>query len=623
MANNQSIAEEILKNIGGSDNVKNLTHCMTRLRFVLKDESKANDEGIKNIDGVMGLRKQGGQYQVIVGNNVSKTYTELMKLGVSGGAKSNEPVEKKKLTFKQIGINILDAIIGTMSPLIPAIIGGSMIKLLAMLLSMTGILSEESSTFNILNTIGDAPFFFLPMLVAVSAARKFNSNVFLALAVAGVMVHPEFMDIMLKASEGKEATFTFIPVMSVKYTYTIIPAIVMTWLLKYIEDFADRITPIVMKNFLKPMLILLIAAPIAIIIVGPSGILIGTGLSQIVFFVHDKLGFLAVAIVGALWPLLVMTGMHRVFTPTIVQTIAETGKEGMVMPSEIGANLSLGGVSLAVAFKTKNRELRQTSLAAASSAIIAGITEPALYGVAIRLKRPMIASVITGFIAGAVAGLAGLASHSMAAPGLFTSVQFIDQNNPMSIFWVIVVMVLSIVISFVLTLILGFEDIPESEDELLDLGTKDDITVAAPVEGRVKPIESVEDDVFSREVIGKSIAIEPTGNTIYAPVTGTVTSVFPTKHAIGITGDDGIEVLIHVGIDTVKLDGGPFISVIEEGDHVNIGDVIGTFDLEQIIEAGYDPTTIVVITNTDDYDSITSFDRDDVQAHTSILGVVK
>src|SRR5699024_3407531 len=203
----------------------------------------------------------------------------------------------------------------------------------------------------------------------------------------------------------------------------------------------------------------------------------------------------------------------------ILSTSCEIGNEGMVMPSEFGANLSLGGVSLAVAFKTKNRELRQTSLAAASSAIIAGITEPALYGVAIRLKRPMIASVITGFIAGAVAGLAGLASHSMAAPGLFTSVQFIDQNNPMSIFWVIVVMVLSIVISFVLTLILGFEDIPESEDELLlDLGTKDDITVAAPVEGRVKPIESVEDDVFSREVIGKSIAIEPTGNTIYAPV---------------------------------------------------------------------------------------------------------
>lgn len=623
MTNEQRVADEILKHIGGSNNVKNLTHCMTRLRFVLKDDSKADDEAIKNIDGVMGLRKQGGQYQVIVGNNVSHTYTALMKSGVSGGAKSNEPVEKKKLTFKQVGINILDAIIGTMSPLIPAIIGGSMIKLLAMLLSMTGVLSESSSTYNILNTIGDAPFFFLPMLVAVSAARKFNSNVFLALAIAGVMVHPVFMEIMEKAAEGKEATFAFIPVMSVKYTYTIIPAIVMTWLLKYIEDFADRITPIVMKNFLKPMLILLIAAPIAIIIVGPTGILIGTGLSQIVFFVHDKLGFLAVAIVGALWPLLVMTGMHRVFTPTIVQTIAETGKEGMVMPSEIGANLSLGGVSLAVAFKTKNRELRQTSLAAASSAIIAGITEPALYGVAIRLKRPMIASVITGFIAGAVAGLAGLASHSMAAPGLFTSVQFIEKDNPMSIVWIIVVMVLSVVLSFILTLVLGFEDIPESEDELLDLGTQDHLTVAAPVEGHIKPIESVEDDVFSREVIGKSMAIEPTGNKIYAPVTGTVTSVFPTKHAIGITGDNGVEVLVHVGIDTVKLNGEPFTSTIEQGDHVTVGDILGTFDLTQIIESGYDPTTIIVITNTDEYESITSFDHAEVQAQTSILGVVK
>lgn len=623
MTNEQRMADEILKHIGGSNNVKNLTHCMTRLRFVLKDDSKADDDAIKNIDGVMGLRKQGGQYQVIVGNNVSHTYTALMKSGVSGGAKSNEPVEKKKLTFKQVGINILDVIIGTMSPLIPAIIGGSMIKLLAMLLSMTGVLSESSSTYNILNTIGDAPFFFLPMLVAVSAARKFNSNVFLALAIAGVMVHPVFMEIMEKAAEGKEATFAFIPVMSVKYTYTIIPAIVMTWLLKYIEDFADRITPIVMKNFLKPMLILLIAAPIAIIIVGPTGILIGTGLSQIVFFVHDKLGFLAVAIVGALWPLLVMTGMHRVFTPTIVQTIAETGKEGMVMPSEIGANLSLGGVSLAVAFKTKNRELRQTSLAAASSAIIAGITEPALYGVAIRLKRPMIASVITGLIAGAVAGLAGLASHSMAAPGLFTSVQFIEKDNPMSIVWIIVVMVLSIVLSFILTLVLGFEDIPESEDELLDLGTQDHLTVAAPVEGHIKPIESVEDDVFSREVIGKSMAIEPAGNKIYAPVTGTVTSVFPTKHAIGITGDNGVEVLVHVGIDTVKLNGEPFTSTIEQGDHVTVGDILGTFDLTQIIESGYDPTTIIVITNTDEYESITSFDHAEVKAQTSILGVVK
>lgn len=211
------------------------------------------------------------------------------------------------------------------------------------------------------------------------------------------------------------------------------------------------------------MLIVLIAAPLSILLIGPLGIWIGSAISALVYTIHSYLGWLSVAIMGALWPLLVMTGMHRVFTPTIIQTIAETGKEGMVMPSEIGANLSLGGSSLAVAWKTKNPELRQTALAAAASAILAGISEPALYGVAVRLKRPLIASLISGFICGAVAGIAGLASHSMAAPGLFTSVQFFDPANPMTIVWVFGVMALAVVLSFVLTLMLGFEDIPQEE----------------------------------------------------------------------------------------------------------------------------------------------------------------
>ena len=266
-----------------------------------------------------------------------------------------------------------------------------------------------------------------------------------------------------RTAEGEQVTFALIPVTAVKYTYTVIPALVMTWCLSYIERWVDRITPAVTKNFLKPMLIVLIAAPLAILLIGPIGIWIGTAISGLVYTVHDYLGWLSVAIMGALWPLLVMTGMHRVFTPTIIQTIAETGKEGMVMPSEIGANLSLGGSSLAVAWRTKNPELRQTALAAAASAIMAGISEPALYGVALRLKRPLIASLISGFICGAVAGMAGLASHSMAAPGLFTSVQFFDPANPMSIAWVFAVMALSVVLSFVLTLVMGFEDIPVQE----------------------------------------------------------------------------------------------------------------------------------------------------------------
>ncbi|MFD1804280.1 PTS cellobiose/arbutin/salicin transporter subunit IIBC [Mixta tenebrionis] len=457
--NHAAISRAILAAIGGGDNVAAVTHCMTRLRFVLNDSRAVNSAELKAIPGVMGVVQSEGQCQVIIGNTVSQAYAELIKL-LPVSAQTRPEAPKGKLTLKRIGAGILDALIGTMSPLIPAIIGGSMVKLLAMILSMTGLFAKESSTLAILNFIGDGAFFFLPIMVAASAAIKFKTNMSLAIAIAGVLVHPGFIELMAKAAQGQPVEFFGLPVTAVKYTYTVIPALCMTWILSWIENWVDKITPAVTKNFLKPMLIVLISAPIAIMLIGPIGIWIGSGISAVVYTIHHYLGWLSVAIMGALWPLLVMTGMHRVFTPAIIQTIAETGKEGMVMPSEIGANLSLGGSSLAVAWRTKNPELRQTALAAAASAIVAGISEPALYGVAVRLRRPLIASLISGFICGAVAGLAGLASHSMAAPGLFTSVQFFDPANPMSIVWVFAVMALAIVISFITTLILGFEDIP-------------------------------------------------------------------------------------------------------------------------------------------------------------------
>ena len=617
----KKLASSVVDAVGGVGNVTNLTHCMTRLRFILKDEAKASDETVKNIPGVMGLVKQGGQYQIIIGNNVAAAYKEILALGVDGGATvdaSEQP--KQKWTLKRVGMTILDAIIGTMTPLIPAIIGGSMVKLLAMLLLMTGVVGETNSTYVLLNTIGDAAFFFLPILVAVSASKKFGTNTYLAVAIAGLMVHPVFMDLMAKAAEGQAVTLAMLPITSVKYTYTIIPAIVMSWLLRYIEAGVDRITPLVTKNFLKPMLILLVGAVIAISIVGPAGVWLGNGISAVVYGIHGKLGLFAVAIVGAIWPLLVMTGMHRVFTPTIVTTIAETGSEAMVMPSEIGANMSLGGVSLAVAFKTKNRELRQTALAAASSALIAGITEPALYGVAIRLKRPMIASVITGFIAGAVAGLAGLASHSMAAPGLFTSVQFIDKDNPTSILWIAAVMAISVVVSFALTLILGFEDIPVEEDEA-DMVTPASVKLMAPMKGAVMGLHDVADEVFSKGLLGKGMAIEPVDGKVVSPIAGTVTTVFPTKHAIGLTDDHGMEVLIHVGLDTVSLNGEPFEALVAAGDRVEVGTELLQADLDAIKAAGLPTTTVVVITNTDEFKDVTPVEPGNVSFKDHVMEV--
>ncbi|MBV6817197.1 PTS cellobiose/arbutin/salicin transporter subunit IIBC [Rahnella sp. PD12R] len=475
-----SISRSIVDAIGGAGNVVAVTHCMTRLRFVLNDESVVDAATLKSITGVMGVVRNEKQCQVIIGNNVSQAYAEVLKLLPEGFAAASDAPAKNKITLKRIGAGILDALIGTMSPLIPAIIGGSMVKLLAMILDMTGVFEKGASTLVILNTIGDGAFFFLPVMVAASAAVKFKTNMSLAIAIAGILVHPAFIDLMAKAAQGQKVEFIGISVTAVKYTYTVIPALCMTWLLSYIEKWVDRITPVVTKNFLKPMLIMLIAAPIAIVLIGPLGIWIGTGISAVVYTVHSYLGWLSVAIMGAAWPLLVMTGMHRVFTPTIIQTIAETGKEGMVMPSEIGANLSLGGSSLAVAWRTKNPELRQTALAAAASAIVAGISEPALYGVALRLKRPLIACLISGFICGGIAGLGGLASHSMASPGLFTSVQFFDPSNPMTIVWVAGVMILAVVLSFVITLLLGFEDIPV-ETVAPKEGKTAEITTPAPL----------------------------------------------------------------------------------------------------------------------------------------------
>ncbi len=465
MSNNfKKIAQSVVAHVGGKDNVSALTHCMTRLRFVLNDASLVDVAQLKAITGVMGVVDNGDKVQVIIGNDVAVAYKEVMSLiNINSAAAPTE--QKQKLTAKVIGAKMLDALVGTMSPLIPAIIGGSMVKLLAMVLEMSGWVEANASTLIILKAIGDGAFFFLPVMVAASASIKFKTNMSLAIAIAGVLIHPNFISLMAQAAQGQQVDLFGVPITAVKYTYTVIPALVMTWVLSYIERWVDNITPVVTKNFLKPMLIVLIAAPIAIVIIGPVGIWIGTAISAVVYTIHDTLGWLSVAIMGSLWPLLVLTGMHRVFTPTIIQTIAETGSEGMVMPSEIGANLGMGGACLAVAYKTKNIALKQTALAAGASAIFAGISEPALYGVLVRLKRPLIATMITGFIVGALAGMGGLASHSMAAPSLFTSVQFFDVNDPMSIVWVFGLIALAIVLSFILTLVLGFEDDPQEDDQ--------------------------------------------------------------------------------------------------------------------------------------------------------------
>ena len=295
--NYAALARSVVTALGGVDNITAVTHCMTRLRFVVKDDTRVDSATLKTLSGVLGVVRNDNQCQVIIGNTVSQAYREVVNL-LPGDMQPAEPVGKPRLTLRRIGAGILDALIGTMSPLIPAIIGGSMLKLLAMILEMTGVLEKGSSTLTILTVIGDGAFFFLPLMVAASAAIKFKTNMSLAIAIAGVLVHPSFIDLMAKAAQGEHVEFALIPVTAVKYTYTVIPALVMTWCLSYIERWVDRITPAVTKNFLKPMLIVLIAAPLAIVLIGPIGIWIGSAISALVYTIHGYLGWLSVAIMA-------------------------------------------------------------------------------------------------------------------------------------------------------------------------------------------------------------------------------------------------------------------------------------------------------------------------------------
>lgn len=351
--NYAALASSVITALGGVDNISAVTHCMTRLRFVIKDDQLIDSPTLKTISGVLGVVRSDNQCQVIIGNTVSQAFQEVVSL-LPGDLQPAPPWVNQSSRYVALvrGPRCADRHHVTADPGDYRRIDGQ----------TAGDdprderrADKGSPTLIILNVIGDGAFFFLPLMVAASAAIKFKTNMSLAIAIAGVLVHPSFIELMAKAALGEHVEFALIPVTAVKYTYTVIPALVMTWCLSYIERWVDSITPAVTKNFLKPMLIVLIAAPLAILLIGPIGIWIGSAISALVYTIHGYLGWLSVAIMGALWPLLVMTGMHRVFTPTIIQTIAETGKEGMVMPSEIGANLSLGGSSLAVAWKTKTR----------------------------------------------------------------------------------------------------------------------------------------------------------------------------------------------------------------------------------------------------------------------------
>lgn len=625
----ESVAKKILQRVGGAENVTGLVHCMTRLRFNLKDESIVDDEAVKKTKGVMGVMKKGGQYQIIIGNDVGYVYEELNKLG-----KFSNQVPKKKENStekKNILTMLMDTISGIMTPVIPAIIGAAMIKVLLTLLPMIGVLNTSGDTYQLLTVIGDGAFFFMPVLIAVSASKKFGTNVYYAASIALIMLHPNFISMMTTAHDANE-TIRFlglIPVTYATYSYSVIPIILAVWSLKYVEKFVDKITPVITKNFLKPMLVVLIEAPIALIILGPLGAICGNVLSDVVYFIHDKLGFIAVGLVAGIYPFVVMAGMYHAFTPIKLGMIATTGYENFICIGELCSNMAQGAASLAVAIKSKNKDFKQIAGSSAFSALLAGITEPALYGVTLRLKRPMLGACIGAVAGGLFGGFFQLKCFGIATPAIVTIVQYVEESRPMSLLIAALTILITVIVAFIATMLIGFEDVVDEDDEEEyfeevkeepELTDGEEITVLNPLAGEIVSLNQVKDATFSQEILGKGVAVVPAEGVVYAPFDGKVDMMFETGHAVGLTSDKGVELLIHVGIDTVNLKGQYFHPMKKTGDEVKKGDVLLTFEKEKI-EQEYDLMTPVIISNTNRYQEIKAVKTGKANVLDSILTI--
>ncbi|GGH49321.1 PTS beta-glucoside transporter subunit EIIBCA [Paenibacillus silvae] len=618
----ESTAAEILKLVGGEKNVDSVTHCATRLRFNLKDEKVANDEALKNVQGVVGVASSGGQYQVIIGNEVNNVYKALTQLG--NFAKDNDApsVKKGKLT------TLLDTISGIFTPILPAMIGCAMIKAVLLILKTFDLVDLEGQFNTIMTFIGDAAYYFLPMLLAWSAAVKLKANVGFALTIAGVLLHPTFAALM---TAGKPVSFLGLPVTPATYTSSVIPIILAVWILSYVERFAEKYSPSVIKSILKPLIVILVMAPLTLIVLGPIGAIAGNYLASAVSFVNTHAGWLVSGIIGGAFPFLIMTGMHYSLGPVVLTAYAQTKTDSIVGPGMLVHNISQGAAALAVALRTKNKAFKQVAYSTSVTALL-GITEPALFGVNLRLKKPLIAVVIGGIVAGIYVGLFGVARSALGIAGIATLPAFIT-DHPWNLVHAAIGCVIAFVVTFIITLILGFEDVPEdgkNQNTQEKSSSTNRVTVAdvsehvltAPLTGKVLELSTIKDEAFASGAMGKGVAIKPEVGKLVAPADGVVSAVFPTSHAIGISTNHGAELLVHIGMNTVKLKGEHFKVHVQEGDAVKAGDLLIEFDTDAIASKGFDLTTPIIVTNSDDFLDVISTDKASITIGERLIKII-
>ena len=542
--NNKELAQKILELSGGEKNITYVTHCATRLRLVVKSEAEVNLKAIDSLEGVLKAQHSGGQLQVVIGAKVNKIYDEFTKLGsFTNNNESDMPKVKKNPVNA-----FIETISGIFTPILPALVGCGMMKCLSSLMTSTGMVDPSTGFITVFNMIADCVFYFMPFFLAVSAARKFKTNEYLAIALAGCLLHPTILDAAGKIAETgiDKIDFLGLPILLVKYTSTVIPIILSVWLLSYVYKFVEKIVPDLLKVLLVPMITLLIMVPVQLIAIGPFGSYVGTWIAEGLNILFAKSGIVAGALLGFFRPILVMFGMHYSIMPMQIQQVAETGVT-VLTASALAANLAQAGAAFGVFLKTRNKTMKA---AAGSSSLTAlfGITEPAIYGVTLRYKKPFFAGCLAAGLVSGFFGLVNANANAIALPGILS----LSTYNADRYIYIIIGVVAAFVLGCVFTLIAGVDDFVMGEDKKVEakeetVVSNEGIIVKSPVEGTVKDLAEVNDNVFAEGLMGKGIAIEPKVGKVVAPFDGIVEAIFKTNHAIGLKSKDGAEVLIHIG----------------------------------------------------------------------------
>lgn len=595
----ETLSKDILQLCGGETNIVWVGHCATRLRINIKNMTNVKQKELEGLQGIIGVVTSGKQLQIVIGQDVANLYRAFMKLG-NFDEKNNQEQQGEK---KNVAVRLVDAIAGVFTPILPALCGAGMLKALLVLLTTFSIVEQNSSTYVFINMFSDSLFYFLPIFLAFTSAKKFDCNPFVAVSVAGILLHPTYTAML---AAGAPVDFFGMNVPLITYSSSVIPIILTVWSMGYIERLFDRITPNAVKFFFVPVLTLLLSAPIALLIFGPIGNILGGWLSSAITFMDARASWLVLTFMGAFSPFIVMSGMVYSLFPIVFQGLAQYGYTTLLSVSALPSNLAQGGACMAVALKTKNKDLRSIAISSGITAMM-GITEPALYGVTLRLRRPLIAVVAAGGIGALYGALVFLKSFGMVSPGLAAFAVFIDPSgSPFNLINFFIVCAIGFGVSFVLTLILGFEDTGAPQEKTVEPIEKKEklihsISLYAPVSGTVIPLAMVNDQVFNSGIMGKGIAISSNDSDILSPIDGEITALFPTKHAIGIRSNEGCELLIHIGLNTNELQGKYFENSVVLHQKVSKGDKLASVDMKACVDLGYDMSICVVVTNSKEY----------------------